>query len=207
MVDIDDFKAINDRHGHDAGDRLLVEVGHRLRDGVRRQDTVARWGGEEFLLLLPDSQLAGAHTLADELRGRIAGTPFVLSDHGARDEAVTMTVTVGIGRFEAGMRLDDCIRAADAALYEGKRHGKDRSVVWRAAPERVPDGAGAASFRAAQADRQPLEEIAQDLVAAGAEVLVTGLAEQRGELRLADGIAGGGEHRMHVHVLERECDP
>lgn len=125
MADLDDFKAINDSYGHDAGDAVLYEVGQRLRDAVRKQDTVARWGGEEFLLLLPDSTEGGATLLANKLRDRISGEPFVIG----RDRVpVTMTVTLGLSECRKGTSLDDCLRAADMALYQGKREGKNRAA-------------------------------------------------------------------------------
>jgi diguanylate cyclase (GGDEF)-like protein len=125
MADLDDFKAINDCYGHDAGDAVLFEVGQRLRDAVRKQDTVSRWGGEEFLLLLPDSTEEGATILANKLRDRISGEPFVVG----RDRVpVTMTVTLGFSECRKGTSLDDCIRAADMALYQGKREGKNRAA-------------------------------------------------------------------------------
>jgi diguanylate cyclase (GGDEF)-like protein len=126
MADLDDFKAINDRYGHDAGDAVLREVARRLRETVRKHDTVARWGGEEFLLLLPESTAAGAMTLADKLRERIAGEPFEV-DQGRGP--VTLTVTMGFSEYRSGTALDDCIREADSALYQGKRAGKNRIVA------------------------------------------------------------------------------
>ncbi len=126
MADLDDFKDINDRHGHDAGDAVLREVAQRLRESVRKQDTVARWGGEEFLLLLPESSLDGAAILADKLRRRIAGEPFAL---GRGRAPINLTVTLGYSLCEPGADLDDCIRAADVALYEGKRQGKNRTTA------------------------------------------------------------------------------
>ena len=126
MADLDDFKEINDRHGHDAGDIVLREVAHRLREAVRKQDTVARWGGEEFLLLLPESDKAGALVLADKLRWRIASAPFRI---GNADAPATITLTLGCSEYQPGSDLNDCIREADAALYEGKHQGKNRTAV------------------------------------------------------------------------------
>jgi diguanylate cyclase (GGDEF)-like protein len=125
MVDLDDFKEINDAYGHDAGDAVLREVAERLRGGVRAQDTVARWGGEEFLMLLPESDNAGALTLANKLRERISHEVFVV---GPGRKPRTVTLTVGCSEYENGKGLDDCIKAADLALYEGKRQGKDRAA-------------------------------------------------------------------------------
>lgn len=126
MADLDDFKQINDEHGHEIGDAVLCEVARRLREAVRKQDTIARWGGEEFLLLLPDTSEAGALALANALRERIAREPIAFDRHAA---PVTLSLTVGFSACGPGAALDDCIRAADAALYEGKRGGKNRTVA------------------------------------------------------------------------------
>jgi diguanylate cyclase (GGDEF)-like protein len=124
MADLDDFKSINDRHGHDIGDEVLCEVARRLRDTIRKQDTVSRWGGEEFLLLLPESNEAGALTLANKLRERVTADPVTFVGDL---EPVVVTVTIGFSEFRPGMALHDCIRIADEALYRGKRDGKNRA--------------------------------------------------------------------------------
>jgi len=133
MADLDNFKTVNDRYGHDAGDMVLCEVARRLRAALRKQDTVARWGGEEFLLLMPESSEAGALILANKLRERISSEPIPL--HGDRD-TVTITLTLGFSEYRRGQDLDDCIRAADAALFQGKREGKDRAAGAHAEAER-----------------------------------------------------------------------
>ena len=126
MADLDDFKSINDRLGHDAGDAVLREVARRLRDAVRKQDSVARWGGEEFLLLLPDSRAAGAAFLADKLRQHVSAEPILA---GPQRTPVSITLTLGCSEYRPGTPLDDCIKAADTALFEGKREGKDRVIA------------------------------------------------------------------------------
>lgn len=123
MADLDDFKAINDSHGHGVGDSVLREVARRLRQIIRSQDSVARWGGEEFLLLLPESSLSGALTLANKLREHIAGSPFTVA---GVPEPIHVTVTLGASEYRRGMALDECIKSADAALYHGKDAGKNR---------------------------------------------------------------------------------
>jgi len=128
MVDMDEFKAINDRLGHDAGDAVLRETATRLRGAVRRQDTIARWGGEEFLILLPGCEHEGAIRLADALRQRIGGEPFVVAAGQGR---LSVTLTVGISQYQPGTTLEDCIKAADLALYQGKQLGKNRTEVSR----------------------------------------------------------------------------
>jgi diguanylate cyclase (GGDEF)-like protein len=124
MADIDQFKAINDEHGHGIGDRVLIEVAQRLRVRVRGQDTVARWGGEEFLLLLPDTDLGGAAALSEQLRATVAGKPCAIDG-----EAIALSLTLGVCQFRSGMSLDECVQVADEALYAGKRAGRNRVVL------------------------------------------------------------------------------
>ncbi|MGR3485529.1 MAG: diguanylate cyclase [Paracoccaceae bacterium] len=125
MADIDHFKAINDRHGHAVGDAVLAQVGLMLRDGLRAMDLAARIGGEEFLVLLPDSDLDGTASVASRLRRRVAETSF-RGPHGAR---VRATLSVG---FTTGPRRGEGAEAAlaraDRALYAAKAQGRDRVV-------------------------------------------------------------------------------
>lgn len=124
MADVDHFKAINDRHGHDAGDAVLVAIGERLAATLRSQDTLARWGGEEFLLLLPATGLDAGVAIAERLRRAIASAPFPVADAA---EALTLTQGVAVAR--PGMTAQALIKAADQALYEGKRRGRDLVVA------------------------------------------------------------------------------
>jgi diguanylate cyclase (GGDEF)-like protein len=133
MADIDQFKAINDQHGHGVGDRVLIEVARRLRARVRGQDCVARWGGEEFLLLLPDTDMGGAAALSEQLRATVAGSPCDIDG-----QAIDLSLTLGVCQFRSGMSLDDCVQVADEALYAGKRAGRNRVVLGHA---RAGDGA------------------------------------------------------------------
>jgi diguanylate cyclase (GGDEF)-like protein len=124
MVDVDDFKRINDEHGHDCGDAVLAALAALLRENVRALDVVARWGGEEFLMVLPETSRQGAALVAEKLRAAVAATPV---SHGGA--IVRYTVTVGVDAFERLGSVSECIRAADGALYEGKRTGKNRVVT------------------------------------------------------------------------------
>lgn len=117
MLDIDHFKAINDRDGHQAGDRVLMEVGLRLQDTVPADSVVARWGGEEFVVLLRDCPLAGALVVAEKIRARIANTAF--QDHRR------VTVSVGAAELTAADDLDSWLSRADQALYAAKRSGRN----------------------------------------------------------------------------------
>jgi two-component system, cell cycle response regulator len=120
MADLDRFKSINDTRGHLAGDAVLREAARRLRSTARRYDSVGRYGGEEFLIVLPGCTLADAWRQAERLREAIAGTPFQL-DHGG----MSVTCSFGLASTEntAPARL---VREADEALYRAKAQGRDR---------------------------------------------------------------------------------
>lgn len=124
MADVDHFKAINDRHGHDAGDAVLVAIGQRLASTLRSQDTLARWGGEEFVLLLPGTSLEAGQAIAERLRSAISAAPFTVAG-----ESVALTITQGVATARPGMGAQSLIKAADQALYEGKRRGRDQVVA------------------------------------------------------------------------------
>ena len=131
MLDVDRFKEVNDTHGHAGGDAVLVDVARRLAT-TRREDIVARWGGEEFAVLLTD--IADETTLraaADRLRAAVSATPVVLAD----GTALQVTISVGVCRCcSPEEALEALVRAADDALYAAKRAGRDRV---RCAPERL----------------------------------------------------------------------
>jgi len=124
MLDIDHFKRINDVHGHDAGDRTLVAVADQLRSTCRQGDLVARWGGEEFVMLLPETQGDQAHALAERLREAFAGTAVALGNGGS----TTFTASFGVAVRSDATSLEDVLRASDAALYAAKDAGRDRVV-------------------------------------------------------------------------------
>jgi len=120
IADIDDFKAVNDRYGHRAGDQTLMLVSQRIRGVLREQDSIARWGGEEFLMLLPDTGMETAVTVAERVRKTIEETSV---PHGEAGLAVTMTL--GVGECQDNEDIDTCIARADNALYRGKKAGKN----------------------------------------------------------------------------------
>ncbi len=128
LCDIDHFKRINDRHGHEAGDAVLRAVAQALRDGVREIDHVARWGGEEFLVLLPDTEEAEAHRVADRLREAVQQL-----EAGPRAEALVVTMTIGVSVLRAGEGIDQALARADKALYRGKEAGRNRVMLASAA--------------------------------------------------------------------------
>ena len=122
VVDIDHFKRINDTWGHDVGDRVLKALAQLFRDMVRTQDIVARWGGEEFLIVLPQTSLAGALEVAERLRQAAEGT---LGRSLESSEAVTLT----LGVAEYAGSVSACLKLADTALYRGKEGGRNRVVA------------------------------------------------------------------------------
>lgn len=123
VVDVDNFKACNDTWGHECGDQVLRAVASRLRSAVRATDAVGRLGGEEFLVVLPDTDLRGAALVAEKLRAAVAETPV---QWGADEIPVTVTVGVCVATSEAP---ESALRRADEAMYRGKRNGKNRVEV------------------------------------------------------------------------------
>ena len=117
MLDIDHFKTINDTFGHQAGDHVLIEIASRLRRSLRGNDMVARWGGEEFVVLLRDCALPDALRVAEDIRAAIAELPF-----GAMG---SLTVSVGVAEARASEDLTTWLERADQALYRAKRSGRN----------------------------------------------------------------------------------
>jgi two-component system cell cycle response regulator len=135
IIDIDRFKSVNDGHGHDAGDAVLREVAARLVGSLRLEDMVGRWGGEEFLVVLPNTPIQGAAELAERLRRVVAEEPCGLPGGGS------MRVTISLGC--AASVIDDAgtlVRSADAAMYQAKESGRDRVVA--AVSDGLPDPVG-----------------------------------------------------------------
>ena len=125
MVDIDHFKSINDRYGHQGGDAVLQALGSLLLDSVRGSDVACRFGGEEFLLLLPDMPRATAFARAEQWRAAFGA--LAVESGGCLIEA-TLSIGVAISPHD-GTAMDELIRAADRALYEAKAQGRDRVVL------------------------------------------------------------------------------
>jgi diguanylate cyclase (GGDEF)-like protein len=121
MLDIDHFKQINDRHGHEAGDKLLVTVSRLLLTTRRVGDLLARWGGEEFVLLLPETDLHQARQFAERIRQ-------IIQESGATPEpdAIRCTTSIGVAEYAGDTNLDALIARADARLYEAKAGGRNK---------------------------------------------------------------------------------
>ena len=124
VLDIDFFKRINDNYGHLAGDKVLKIIATELAKRLRKTDFIARFGGEEFVLLIPSTPLDGAQQLLDTLRTAIESTPFHF-----KGERVTITLSVGVSAFVAGDRAEQVFERADQALYRAKRTGRNRVEV------------------------------------------------------------------------------
>ncbi len=127
VIDIDFFKSVNDNHGHDVGDEVLKEFAGRIRENIRGIDMACRMGGEEFVLVMPDTDMALAYTIAERLRQSIGGVPF---DVNATSGALSITISIGMSTLE---REDDdadtLLKRADKALYRAKRDGRNRVVA------------------------------------------------------------------------------
>lgn len=120
LIDIDDFKRLNDDYGHSAGDHVLAGVAMAMNEQVRETDYLARYGGEEFAMLLPETTLEGAVRLAEKLRFAVAAARFDVADSA---DPVGVTISLGVALFENSP--DATFDAADRALYEAKASGKD----------------------------------------------------------------------------------
>jgi diguanylate cyclase (GGDEF)-like protein len=130
LLDIDHFKAVNDSYGHPTGDQVLIYLGKLLLQGVREADVVARYGGEELLIIAPNTTSTAAQHLAERLRKQVESHTLMVSvDSGQRTE-IRITVSIGI----AGLRRGKCdsaqlIDSADRALYQAKHEGRNRVVL------------------------------------------------------------------------------
>jgi len=126
MLDLDHFKHVNDRYGHTVGDQVLQAVAARCKETIRKQDIIGRYGGEEFALILPETDTQAAHNTANRIRVSIAETPFAASN----GDEINLTVSIGIATLDKHTRdLTTFISAADSALYKAKESGKDCIVV------------------------------------------------------------------------------
>jgi diguanylate cyclase (GGDEF)-like protein len=142
MIDLDRFKEVNDRHGHGVGDRLLEEVVHLLSHTIRQEDVLARYGGDEFVVLARGQTNAAATVLAQRLRDVLSKHPFTVVGN-----QVHVTLSIGIAGFEpacdaGALTAQQLLTRADAALYRAKEQGRDDVALWSARPSRPQDYAG-----------------------------------------------------------------
>jgi diguanylate cyclase (GGDEF)-like protein len=129
-VDIDHFKSINDTYGHTIGDEVLRRLAGELRDHIRHPDTIGRYGGEEFLIVLPHSTLKAAGEQAQRLCGHVRSLQINADKH-----VIAATISIGIAQYKIHEEdWDGFLRRADAALYEAKNKGRDRWVAAKEEP-------------------------------------------------------------------------
>jgi diguanylate cyclase (GGDEF)-like protein len=121
LSDIDNFKKVNDTYGHDFGDYVLTQVGGILKDGVRNQDHVCRWGGEEFLLVLPETDMTGGVVVSQKIQKVLREYQLVLGSVEAK-----VSLTFGVTLYDPFNEVDETVKRADELLYIGKKNGKDR---------------------------------------------------------------------------------
>jgi len=121
LMDIDSFKAVNDRFGHLVGDTVLKKIADVIRKGVRATDLIGRWGGEEFIILSPETDVAGGVALAEKMRTLLEAADF--------DAVGSMTASFGVAAFNQGDDVEAIIGRADAGLYAAKYGGKNRTEV------------------------------------------------------------------------------
>ena len=121
ICDVDHFKKINDQYGHNAGDAVLIELARIFTDNVREQDCVARWGGEEFLFILPQTLAKNAHVFAAKIHKRLQGQLVTY-----QDKKIPVTVSMGIEQFNGSQNIDEVINSADKYLYQAKNLGRNQ---------------------------------------------------------------------------------
>ncbi|HEY9162686.1 MAG TPA: diguanylate cyclase [Desulfomonilia bacterium] len=124
MGDIDDFKRVNDTYGHETGDGVLKHISEIITASLRKQDLLSRWGGEEFLFLLPETDLDGAMIVSEKIRSSIEAEPY-----NFEDKSIRLTLTLGVAEFDEAQGIDGVIRRADDALYKGKKGTKNCVVA------------------------------------------------------------------------------
>jgi diguanylate cyclase (GGDEF)-like protein len=133
MLDLDDLKPVNDTFGHQWGDRLLKAVADAIRQTIRFTDAAARYGGDEFVILLPETDAAGGYVVAEKLRRDIAALTLRAADRNVRS-----SVSVGLVTYpHDGGTIEQLVSAADVAMYESKRRGKNRIVGYQTRTERI----------------------------------------------------------------------
>ena len=162
FIDLDHFKPVNDTYGHEAGDQVLEGVADLLRHGIRRSDLVGRYGGEEFVILFPETTVDEATAVAEKLRLQVSKQRFPV----ANGETVSVTVSIGLaGGHGQPLRVDDLLRDADAAMYAAKSLGRNQTYVFAEVDDdsaRIPrapisSAARAAATEVAERGRQAAE--------------------------------------------------
>jgi diguanylate cyclase (GGDEF)-like protein len=125
MVDIDNLKVINDTQGHRAGDKVIATVAHRLLHCIRQVDTAARYGGDEFGVILPNTNLDEAMTVAERMLAKVANYP-VSWENGQ----IPLSISVGVGEYDVNATPEQIMHCSDKALYAAKKSGKNMVCVF-----------------------------------------------------------------------------
>ena len=118
LFDIDHFKSVNDTYGHQAGDNILIEIASIVSNNIKSNDIFARWGGEEFILLMPNTPIEGAFSLSEKLRAMVEAHHFSYTD--------SITASFGVAEFQADDNKTSLFQKADDALYLAKKNGRNR---------------------------------------------------------------------------------
>lgn len=140
MVDLDHFKRVNDTHGHLAGDAVLKAVAEAIRKESRDYDVAGRFGGEEFVLLLPGINTENLLTRAERLRDRIHDLKVHTTGNNGRVEIAELTASIGAVLYpNGGEHLDTLLLAVDSALYEAKKTGRNRTCLANGTGEAIPE--------------------------------------------------------------------
>ncbi len=127
IMDIDYFKAVNDTHGHDAGDDVLREFANRISANIRGMDLACRYGGEEFVVVMPDTDIAFAYTVAERLRQSVEKTPFPIA---RAPHQIHVTISIGMAATTGvSDTAEDLLHRADQALYRAKREGRNKVIA------------------------------------------------------------------------------
>ena len=127
LLDIDRFKSINDGFGHDAGDEVLREFAARIRTLTRNVDLVARYGGEEIVVVVPEASLEEARVVAERIREKIGSTPFPVN---RKARSIDVTVSIGVAaRQGSDVSSSEIMKRADLALYSAKEQGRNRVIA------------------------------------------------------------------------------
>jgi diguanylate cyclase len=128
MMDLDNFKSVNDKYGHVVGDKVLIDFAHYLMTHLRPYDMVFRYGGEEFLICMPGTSLESAHDIMDRLREELGSLPHDANGH----EKFQTTVSFGLTLLDPDVPVENSIDRADRALYVAKKAGRNRCITWDA---------------------------------------------------------------------------
>lgn len=126
MLDVDCFKAVNDTYGHSVGDSVLVDICRHIQSNLRSYDMVFRYGGEEFLLCLPNLDAPAGHDICERLRAELETTPH----HSSAGERFPVTVSIGVTALDPALPVEEAIDRADRALLSAKARGRNRTVLW-----------------------------------------------------------------------------